>query len=97
MQQLSEQEILRRQEKETLEKMGINPYPSETYEVSHHTATIKEQFEEGVEEFKQVSLAGRLMSRRIMGSASFAELQDASGRIQIYFRFLYPKVFDSIE
>lgn len=86
MQQLSEQEILRRQEKETLEKMGINPYPSETYEVSHHTATIKEQFEEGAEEFKQVSLAGRLMSRRIMGSASFAELQDASGRIQIYFR-----------
>lgn len=86
MQQLSEQEILRRQEKETLEKMGINPYPSETYEVSHHTATIKEQFEEGAEDFKQVSLAGRLMSRRIMGSASFAELQDASGRIQIYFR-----------
>jgi len=86
MQQLSEQEILRRQEKETLEKMGINPYPSETYEVTHHTSTIKEKFEEGAEEFKQVSLAGRLMSRRIMGSASFAELQDASGRIQIYFR-----------
>lgn len=86
MQQLSEQEILRRQEKETLEKMGINPYPSETYEVTHHTSTIKEKFEEGAEEFKQVSLAGRLMSRRIMGSASFAELQDAEGRIQIYFR-----------
>ncbi len=86
MQQLSEQEILRRQEKETLEKMGINPYPSETYEVTHHTSTIKEKFEEGAEEFKEVSLAGRLMSRRIMGSASFAELQDASGRIQIYFR-----------
>ena len=86
MQQLSEQEILRRQEKETLEKMGINPYPSETYEVTHHTSTIKEKFEEGAEEFKQVSLAGRLMSRRIMGSASFAELQDADGRIQIYFR-----------
>ena len=86
MQQLSEQEILRRQEKETLEKMGINPYPSETYEVTHHTSTIKKKFEEGAEEFKQVSLAGRLMSRRIMGSASFAELQDAEGRIQIYFR-----------
>lgn len=86
MQQLSEQEILRRQEKETLEQMGINPYPSETYEVTHHTSAIKEKFEEGAEEFKQVSLAGRLMSRRIMGSASFAELQDAQGRIQIYFR-----------
>jgi lysyl-tRNA synthetase class 2 len=86
MQQLSEQEILRRQEKETLEKMGINPYPSETYEVTHHTSDIKARFEEGAEEFKQVSLAGRLMSRRIMGSASFAELQDADGRIQIYFR-----------
>jgi len=86
MQQLSEQEILRRQEKETLEKMGINPYPSGTYEVTHHTSDIKARFEEGAEEFKEVSLAGRLMSRRIMGSASFAELQDADGRIQIYFR-----------
>lgn len=83
---LSEQEIQRRQEKEELEQMGINPYPSETFEVSHFTQQILDQYEENPEGFKEVNLAGRIMSRRIMGSASFAELQDSQGRIQVYLR-----------
>lgn len=86
MQVLSEQEILRRQERAELEKLGINPYPSETFEVSAFSSEIKEQFDASPERFTEVTMAGRLMSRRIMGSASFAELQDAEGRIQIYLR-----------
>ena len=83
---LSEQEILRRQQKEELEKLGINPYPSQTFEVSNFSQEIKDGFEKNPDAYKQVTLAGRIMSRRIMGSASFAELQDAEGRIQIYLR-----------
>jgi len=84
---LSEQEIIRRQAKEQLEQLGINPYPSELYPVTHHASDIKNSFtDENADLFKEVSLAGRIMSRRIMGSASFAEIQDASGRIQIYLR-----------
>ncbi len=86
MQKLSEQEVLRRQEREQLMKLGINPYPSETVEVTNYTDEIKENFDENPERYKQVSLAGRMMRRRIMGSASFAELQDSHGRIQIYLR-----------
>ncbi|MCL4164956.1 UNVERIFIED_CONTAM: hypothetical protein GTU68_061910, partial [Idotea baltica] len=86
MQTLSEQEILRRQEREQLLDLGINPYPSETVEVTNYTDEIKENFDKNPERYKQVSLAGRLMSRRIMGSASFAELQDSHGRIQVYLR-----------
>lgn len=86
MQILSEQETIRRQEREELQKMGINPYPSETFEVSAYTKQIKEGFDKDPDRFKEVTLAGRMMSRRVMGSASFAELQDAQGRIQIYFR-----------
>ncbi len=84
---LSEQEIIRRQAKEQLEQLGIDPYPSELYPVTHHAGDIKKNFSEArAGEFKEVCLAGRIMSRRIMGSASFAEIQDASGRIQIYLR-----------
>lgn len=83
---LSEQEILRRQQKEELENLGINPYPSQTFEVSHFSQEIKDNFEKNPDAYKQVTLAGRIMSRRIMGSASFAELQDAEGRIQVYLR-----------
>ncbi len=79
--QLSEQELVRREKLASLKKMGINPYPAESYHVSHTSASIKDQFKEG----KQVSIAGRLMSRRIQGKASFAELQDSEGRIQVYF------------
>ncbi len=85
--QLSEQELVRRNAKQQLEQLGINPYPSELYPVTHYASNIKQAFDESkADEFKEVTLAGRLMSRRIMGSASFAELQDSSGRIQFYVR-----------
>ncbi|WP_298426477.1 lysine--tRNA ligase [uncultured Kordia sp.] len=79
--QLSEQEIVRREKLSKLRELGINPYPANLYPVNHTSKQIKEKFAEG----KQVVIAGRLMSRRIQGSASFAELQDADGRIQVYF------------
>ncbi|MEN8248407.1 MAG: lysine--tRNA ligase [Bacteroidota bacterium] len=85
--QLSEQEIIRRQSKEQLEQLGIDPYPSELYPVTHQAGEIKSNFtEENASDYKEVTLAGRIMSRRIMGNASFAEIQDASGRIQVYLR-----------
>lgn len=83
---LSEQEIIRRQSKEELEKLGINPYPAESYEVTVSAKEILEHFDAEKKNYHQVSIAGRIMSRRIMGSAAFAELQDESGRIQIYLR-----------
>lgn len=79
--QLSEQEIVRREKLSSLRKAGINPYPADLFPVDHTTVQIKENFEEG----KKVILAGRLMSRRIQGKASFAELQDSKGKIQVYF------------
>ncbi|WP_226064946.1 lysine--tRNA ligase [Kaistella polysaccharea] len=79
--QLSEQEIIRREKLQTLEKMGINAFPAEEYKITETTKTIKEDFVEG----KKVTIAGRLMSRRIQGKASFAELQDSEGKIQVYF------------
>ena len=79
--QLSELEIVRREKLKQLRDMGIDPYPAALYPVTHTTQKTKQDFEEG----KQVTLAGRLMSRRIQGKASFAELQDAEGRIQVYF------------
>ncbi len=84
MQHLSEQEILRRQKREELMKMGIDPYPAETFEVTAYAQEILQDFPKNPEKYQAVSLAGRLMSFRIMGSASFAELQDSTGRIQIY-------------
>lgn len=84
---LSEQEVVRRNALLELEKLGINPYPSELYEITHKLSDIRNKFsEETKDDFKSVSVAGRIMSRRIMGSASFAEIQDESGRIQIYLR-----------
>ncbi len=79
--QLSEQEIIRREKLATLTKMGIDAFPAEEYKISATTKSIKDDFSEG----KQVQIAGRLMSRRIQGKASFAELQDSEGRIQVYF------------
>ena len=81
MAQLSEQEQVRREKLQALRRLGINPYPAALYPVDSNTKTIKENFEEG----KTVTIAGRLMSRRIQGKASFAELQDSQGRIQVYF------------
>ncbi len=79
--QLSEQEIIRREKLKHLRELGIDPYPAERYPVNTLTADLRRQFEAG----KMVVLAGRLMSRRIQGKASFAELQDSTGRIQLYF------------
>ena len=84
--QLSEQELRRREEKNELERLGINPYPPELFEVNVTITDIKENYEKQKTEYKNVSIAGRLMSRRIMGSASFAEIQDESGKMQIYLR-----------
>lgn len=84
--QLSEQELQRRKVREELLEMAINPYPAELFEVNTSSDLVKEKFESAPEDFKEISIAGRLMSRRIMGSASFAEIQDQQGRIQIYLR-----------
>src|SRR5690554_584141 len=78
--QLSEQEIIRREKLDKLRDLGINPYPANLYPVSETTKQVKESFSEG----RKVVLAGRIMSFRIQGKASFAELQDSEGRIQIY-------------
>jgi lysyl-tRNA synthetase class 2 len=83
---LSEQEQQRRQSLAEIYKMGINPYPAEAFEVSTSSAVIIEKFEQHPEQFNQVSIAGRIMSRRIMGAASFVELQDSAGRIQLYIK-----------
>jgi lysyl-tRNA synthetase, class II len=100
--ELSEQEIQRRESLNKLRDLGINPYPADLYPVTDFAAEIKEKFEEG----KQVCLAGRMMSQRDMGKASFAELQDSSGRIQLYFnrdeicsgedKMLYNQVFKKL-
>lgn len=79
--QLSEQEIIRREKLGKLREIGINPYPADLYPVNTTSKQVKENFEEG----KQVVISGRLMSRRIQGKASFAELQDGEGRVQVYF------------
>lgn len=82
-QDLSEQELLRRKSREDLQNMGINPYPAAEYLVTGYSKDIINEFEDDQPK-REVSVAGRIMSRRIMGKASFVELQDAVGRIQIY-------------
>lgn len=82
--QLSEQEIIRRQKLDEIRAMGIDPYPAELYPVNAYARDIKENFENTPDGYADVCLAGRLMSQRIMGKASFAELKDSTGRIQIY-------------
>lgn len=81
---LNDQELQRRAELRRLRELGIDPYPAEGFEVTTTTRKIQEQFEEGVEGFEAVSLAGRLATKRVMGKASFAELEDAHGRVQLY-------------
>jgi lysyl-tRNA synthetase class 2 len=83
---LSEQEIVRRNALTELYQLGINPYPQEGYPVNASSAEILSQFDNKPEDFQNVSIAGRIMTRRIMGAASFMELQDAVGRIQLYFK-----------
>ena len=81
MQELSEQELVRREKLAKLRELGIDPYPAAAFDVSHYATTVSEQFENGL----HVRMSGRLMSRRVQGKASFAELQDATGRVQLYF------------
>lgn len=79
--QLSEQEIVRRDKLKKLRELGINPYPADLFQVDHTATGIKKEFSDG----EEVTIAGRLMSRRIQGNASFAELQDSTGKVQLYF------------
>ena len=102
--ELSEQEIVRRQCLEELRRMGINPYPADEFPVNAYSTDIRENFVDGEE--REVVIAGRLMGRRVMGKASFAELQDSKGRIQVYItrddvcpgddKDLYNKVFKKL-
>ncbi len=82
--ELSEQEIVRRNSLDEMRKLGIDPYPAAEYVVNGYSNEIKENFSDDEESPRQVSIAGRVMSRRIMGKASFVELQDSEGRIQVY-------------
>ncbi|MFO7824838.1 MAG: lysine--tRNA ligase [Cyclobacterium sp.] len=86
MQLLNEQEIERRKDREALMQLGIDPYPALSYPINASSADIHKNYENRKNDYKNISIAGRLMSRRIMGSASFAEIQDSSGRLQIYVR-----------
>ncbi len=81
MSQLSEQELVRREKLVKLRELGINPYPADLYPVNNTSKQIKEEFQEG----KKVIIAGRIMSKNVQGKASFCQLQDAEGKIQVYF------------
>ena len=83
---LSEQEILRRESLQQLRGLGIDPYPAEAFNVTAFAHDIKENFNTNPDAYKEVVIAGRIMTRRIMGSASFFELQDSTGRIQVYLK-----------
>ena len=103
--ELSEQEIIRRQSLQELRDMGIDPYPAAEFPTNAFSTDIKKDFKDD-EEPRQVSIAGRMMSRRVMGKASFAEMQDSKGRIQVYVsrddlcpgedKDLYNKVFKKL-
>ncbi len=84
--QLSEQELVRRKALEELNKLGINPYPPEMYPVNAYAGEIKEKYPKDETLYQDVIIAGRIMSRRIMGAASFVEIMDSTGRIQCYFK-----------
>jgi lysyl-tRNA synthetase class 2 len=83
---ISEQEQVRRQSLEKIREMGVNPYPAEEFDVNASSVQIAKEYSPEKNNFQDVSIAGRIMSRRIMGSASFFELQDEQGRIQVYVR-----------
>jgi len=82
--QLSEQEVVRREALQKIIDMGINPYPAATFEVNSTSVEVVENFNVDENNYQNVQIAGRLMMKRIMGKASFAELQDAHGKIQLY-------------
>ena len=81
---LSEQEIIRRNSLQKLREIGIDPYPANEFKINTSTRQILEQYDPEKNNFQDVTIAGRLMNQRIMGKASFAELQDESGKIQLY-------------
>ncbi len=83
---LSEQEIIRREALEQIKSLGINPYPSEKFPVNTCSKCIKEEYKPEKNNLQDVAIAGRIMSRRVMGKASFAEIQDEKGRIQLYIK-----------
>ncbi|WP_442591019.1 lysine--tRNA ligase [Pedobacter sp. AW31-3R] len=83
---LSEQEILRRNALTQLRELGIDPYPAEGYEINANAADILKNYEGNKDAYQHISLAGRIMTRRIMGSAAFVEIQDATGRVQVYLK-----------
>ncbi len=80
---LSEQEVVRRENLEKIRELGIDPYPSDLFSTNAFTSEIRAGFDEKKKNYQDVCLGGRLMMKRIMGKASFAELQDSEGRIQI--------------
>ncbi len=82
--ELSEQEVIRRNSLKRLRELGVDPYPAAAFDINTTSQEIKEKFNKTENNFREVKLAGRIMSRRIMGKASFAEIQDHEGRIQIY-------------
>lgn len=82
--ELSEQEIIRRESLKRMRELGVDPYPAAEFKINTTTKEIKENFKAEDDNFREVSIAGRIMSRRIMGKATFAEIQDHEGRIQIY-------------
>ncbi len=104
--QLTEQELVRRKNLKQIRELGIDPFPAEAFPVNTQAAEVKEAFDSEKNNFQEVSMAGRIMMKRVMGKASFAELQDASGRIQIYVsrdeicpeenKDLYNKVFKKL-
>ncbi|MGB0356711.1 MAG: lysine--tRNA ligase [Cytophagales bacterium] len=83
---MNEQETVRRNKIEELRKLGIEPYPAGNYAISHTVKQLREAYQQDADSCQNVTLAGRLMSRRIMGSASFGELQDHTGRMQFYIK-----------
>ena len=86
MPEYSEQELLRRNALQELRKIGVEPYPAELFEVNATTKEIHEKFPNDNSLFQEVNIAGRIMQRRIMGAAAFTEIQDATGRIQLYLK-----------
>ncbi|WP_017259270.1 lysine--tRNA ligase [Pedobacter arcticus] len=86
MSALSEQEIQRRESLNELRRLGIDPYPAETYDINANAKDILANYEREKTAYKNISIAGRIMTRRIMGNASFVEIQDATGRLQVYIR-----------
>ena len=81
---MNEQQLLRRQSLEELKSLGIDPFPAELYPVSHQAANIRAEYLSNPEAFSKVVIAGRLMTRRIMGKAAFGDILDSTGRIQVY-------------